>query len=192
MTTSIDTDFNPEFPGKNLSLPLASSEAEMAGIRVTRADFSRIMGCSKQAVTEWVKSGRIVVGPDGRFDPRVAMASLVRTGDPARIRSMILAPLVRDIGLRDREIERLRLELAGAKEDADFEGASASELVDLFDCLIERLVDELPQLAELEPAPLINAIIWWLEAAIERGHKSAGMLFDHVDISPADSGAGDE
>lgn len=188
MTSSIDTDFKPEFAGKNLSFSFGSSSEEMAGIRVTRAEFSRIMGCSKQAITEWVKSGRIVVGLDGRFDPRAAMASLVRTGDPARIRSMILAPLVRDIGKRDIEIKLLRTALAGAEEDADSLEGAVSEMNELLDGLIDRLVSEFPQLAELELASLINAIIRWVGHARQYTLDSAGYLLDHVDFDTNDSG----
>ncbi|MBK7416263.1 MAG: hypothetical protein IPJ38_15350 [Dechloromonas sp.] len=136
MTNRVDLNRCGDSPGKSFVLPFPSSDAEMQGIRVTRAEFSRMMGCSKQAVTDWVKSGRIVVGADGRFDPRQAVASLMRTGDLARIRAKVLEPLVRDITGRDREIARLRTELAAAKEEAEFHEASASEFVDLFDGLV--------------------------------------------------------
>ena len=180
MTNQPDAYANPETRGKSLILPFQSSDAEMQGIRVTRAEFSRLMGCSKQAVTDWVKSGRVVVGPDGRFDPRQAVASLMRTGDPARIRAKVLEPLVRDIAGRDREIERLRTELAAETGDATFHEESASELAGILNGLVEQIVAQCPELIEAGTNAALSAVVWWLEAAQEKGQASAGMLLDHL------------
>jgi len=180
MTNPIDSYTVPEIAGKNLGLPFESSSMEMAGVRVTRAEFSRLMECSKQAVTEWVKSGRIVVGPDGRFDPRIAIAGLMRTGDPARVRSRVLEPLVRDIGLRDREIARLRTALASCEEDRQFFEGSADDFADIFCRLRRQLGEECGPLLEVGTATAINAIDRWLDVACKDTAAHAGKLLDHV------------
>lgn len=186
MTNTPDYDCYPEKQGKNLFLPGVSSGADLAGIRVTRAEFSRMMGVTRQACTDWVKAGRIVVGADGRFDPRQAVASLMRTGDPARIRSAFLAPLVKDIAGRDREIERLRQEIeslraavATAEEQADFEETSATELLGILDALPQLFGTELGELESIGVTETLNVVIRWVDAAMERGTASAGMLLDH-------------
>ena len=149
LTKALDSYSTLQTTGKSLALPFESSSTEMAGIRVTRAEFSRMMGCSKQAVTDWVKSGRVVVGADGRFDPRQAVASLMRTGDPARIRAKVLEPLVRDIAGRDREIVRLReivakqqAELEEANDDGEFNEQCVNEYHQTFERLQEQLAAE--------------------------------------------------
>lgn len=186
MTNSSNIDSQHETAGKSLTLPLQSSESEMQGIRVTRADFSRLMGCSKQAVTDWVKSGRIVVGADGRFDPRQAVASLMRTGDPARIRAKVLEPLVRDIVGRDREIERLKNEnidllkrAKDAEENAEFESGSSFELLEAFEGIRTLTARELPFLEEIGVIETINVIMRWLDSAQMEGVEKAGMLMGH-------------
>jgi hypothetical protein len=191
MTNHVDSYAVPEIAGKNMALPFESSSMEMAGVRVTRAEFSRLMECSKQAVTEWVKSGRIVVGPDGRFDPRVAIASLMRTGDPARVRSRVLEPLVRDIGLRDQEISRLRAALAMSEEDRDFYEGSADEFAGIFNALKLQMAKEYGQLLDVGVAIAIEAIDRWLDVACDKGFAKAGKLLDHAQqaLPSVDSGA---
>ena len=191
LTKALDSYSAPQTTGKSLALPFESSSTEMAGIRVTRAEFSRMMGCSKQAVTDWVKSGRVVVGADGRFDPRQAVASLMRTGDPARIRAKVLEPLVRDIAGRDREIERLRTELAAATEDAAFHEESASELAEILNGLVEQIVAKCPELIEAGANAALSAVVWWVEDSLEKGPASAGMLLDHLRPEEKKPGATD-
>ena len=63
MTNRPEIDQAPILAGKTLPLSLLSSDDEQrAGIRVTRAEFAKMMECSRQAVTDWVQSGRIAVG----------------------------------------------------------------------------------------------------------------------------------
>lgn len=63
------------------------------GIRVKPAEFARMVGVSRSAVTEWKKSGLIDVGPDGKVNPVVAARQLQERADPARLR----APLLRQV-----------------------------------------------------------------------------------------------
>lgn len=180
MTNPLDSDCKADFQGQNGVLPFASSQADLAGIRVTRAQFSRMMGVSKQAVTDWVKSGRIIVGADGRFDPRQAVARLLATGDPARLRAKVLAPLVADIAGRDRRIAELETQLAAATEDADFEAKSAAGFAALFDRLQESLPDAWPALRGAPAPAALAALTAWLDEALSHGVACAGELLDHL------------
>lgn len=89
------------------------------GIRVRPAEFARMVGVSRSAVSEWKKSGLIEVGPDGKLNPAVAARQLQERADPARLR----APLLRQMMESTREaqaraaklaaeVARLRAELA--------------------------------------------------------------------------------
>lgn len=167
---------------------LSSDEQMLAGIRVTRAQFARMMGCSRQAVTEWVRAGRVTVGTDGRFDPRKAVADLLRTGDPARLRAKVLQPLADELaGYRQRIVEleaalgesmrqvtALRSDLAATREDADFHEGSASELCDLFEALEQLIRSEWVWLADQPPEHIQAVLLRWLSRAIQAGAGPAG------------------
>lgn len=180
MTNPLDSDFKAEFQGQNGVFPFASSQADLAGIRVTRAQFSRLMGVSKQAVTDWVKSGRIIVGADGRFDPRQAVARLLATGDPARLRAKVLAPLVADVAGRDRSITDLEAQLAAIREDADFEAKSADGFAALFNRLQESLPAAWPALRAAPAAAGLAALAGWLNEALSYGAVRAGEITDYL------------
>ena len=181
MTNQPDADTNQLFSAKNLSLDLLSSdEAERAGIRVTRAEFSRMMECSRQCVTDWVQAGRIVVGADGRFDPRQAVASLLRTGDPARIRAKVLEPLVRDIGQRDRRIAELEAKLADALEDAAYHEENVIEVLGKLEAFQKVLATDWEFLHTAPPDDGLASVLSWLEVAMKNGAVSAGSLLDHL------------
>ena len=189
MTNRPEIDQAPILAGKTLPLSLLSSDDEQrAGIRVTRAEFAKMMECSRQAVTDWVQSGRIAVGADGRFDPRQAVTSLLRTGDPSRIRAKVLEPLTRELGAmthRIGELEEklqaacariagLEAELEAAIEDADFQEGSAIEFCELFGALEDRVTDEWETLHALQPEESKAAILQWLHLALQFGADRAG------------------
>lgn len=169
MTFPNDSDTGYRARVKSLSLPFASSEIETAGIRVTRAEFSRLMGCSKQAVTDWVQAGRITVGADGRFDPRQAVRSLLATGDPAKIRARVLAPLVAEMTTLHNKRVTLELQLAQAVEAAAFHEGAAEELAVINAALVAAISADWPRLREADPALAVAAIRKWADFAIEIG-----------------------
>lgn len=177
-----DTTSHPGPIPQNLSL-LSSSESLCAGIRVTRAQFARMMGCSRQAVTDWVRAGRLTVGADGRFDPAKAVASLLRSGDPSRLRAKVLQPMADELatlgariveleaglGAALRRIEALKVELAAAEECSEFNEASASEFSGIFEALTDQLPAAWPDLVAKPENGGLDIVIGWLETALERG-----------------------
>jgi hypothetical protein len=105
MTTRLNDDKTP-------LLPLGHDHAELrSGLRVTRAQFARMMGTSRQAVTTWVKSGKITIGADGGLDPRVAIAQLLRHSAPARVRAKVLAPLIGELSALHHRVAELEAKL---------------------------------------------------------------------------------
>lgn len=169
MTSCIDSDSAGASAGQTVPLPFESSGAEMAGIRVTRAEFSRLMGCSKQAVTEWVKAGRVTLGADGRLDPRRAVAQLLRTGDPARLRVKVLEPLVQEAAWLRGRVAEVTVALAAAKENAEFHEGAAAELADMLAALRTTLAEEWAWLRTIERDELRRRLEAWQATAFRAG-----------------------
>lgn len=170
MTNSINADFATRNSGNSLSLGFESSEAAlMAGIRVRPADLARLFGVSKQAVSSWVKDGRVILGVDGRVDPRAAITRLLSTGDPARLRAFFLKPVIADLTAAQRRAAELEKALAVARDSAEFNEASASEFSRLFATLEIRLELEWAELRKLPAERGLAALLTWLNVSLERG-----------------------
>ncbi|WP_417844830.1 hypothetical protein [Thalassospira sp.] len=58
--------------------------ADDAGLVGSQADYARHCGVSRQAVSKWLKAGRIEKLPDGKIDFVKADHALQKTADPAR------------------------------------------------------------------------------------------------------------
>ena len=174
----------PKAP-ESLALPFESSQAEIAGVRLLPSQLARLLGVSKQAVSEWVKAGRVVLGVDGRVDPNKAVADLMRTGDPRRLRAKLLAPLAADMRARDARIAALEervaalgLELAAANEDADFNQSAAADYCEIFDTLQAEIAGAWSWLRERpDGADLVRT---WLDVALRDGADRAGDIADYL------------
>lgn len=147
-------------------LPFIPGDLDRSGIRLTRAEFSRFLGVSKTAVTDMVKSGKITVDSDGRLDPRQAISQLLRNSDPARLRSKVLAPLMRDVGTLQKRIADLEAALAAANEDADFHEGASLEFLEQLGALRRHLENDRVDLANLPAHQVITAVITWLEQVV--------------------------
>lgn len=173
MTIPIDPDCNTPKTGV---LPFAPGALDRSGLRLTRAEFARFLGVSKQAVGEWVTAGKITLGADGRLDPRQAVSQLLRNSDPARLRAKVLEPLVRDVGIMQKKVADLERALAAADENACFHEESAGELAEQLNALDHHLRDERDVLAELPVGKVIDGIAAWLERVSDDGTATAGLL----------------
>lgn len=192
MPNLLEFDSKHELPGIPAPASLLSNSDELvAGIRVTRAQFAKMMGCSRQAVTEWVRAGRLTVGPDGRFDPRAAVASLLRTGDPVRLRAKVLQPLAAELqalrgrivdleatlgqALRTIETERTERERL-IDEAVEFHEGAAAELLDIFEALREQISTAWPVMSKLPENTGASIVIGWLDSALQVGPERAGPI----------------
>ena len=115
---------NPEKPtGPTASLPLLLDQRELLKVRVLPAEFARLLGVSKQTVSQWIKAGKLTVNPlDGRLDVQAAVQQVLRNTDPGRLRARVLRQAVEDVQALRGEItrladqnERLLLDLDAAK-----------------------------------------------------------------------------
>lgn len=163
MTQNIDLDAQRQKQSSQPMLPFAGGDLDRSGIRLTRAEFARFLEVSKQAVTDWVKSGKIVLGADGRLDPRQAVSQLLRSTDPARLRSKVLAPLVKDVGKFQQCIADLETKLALSEEKEKFLDDSFSEIDQILDTLVLCLRFEWAGLRELDTDTALASIEAWLE-----------------------------
>jgi hypothetical protein len=166
MILKVNSDNNAP---KTAPLPFADGELDRFGVRVRPAEFARLMECTKQAVSDWVKSGKITLGPDGRLDPRQAVRQLLRTTDPARMRARVLQPLVRELEAQRRLVGELRLSLARAKEEAEFHQTASEELVDQWNALRGRLLAEWAALQKLPAGAAVSALEHWLDTVERTG-----------------------
>lgn len=178
MTFATESDRRASRPGESLPLAFESSAAELAGIRVLPAQFAKLMGVSKQAVTEWKKAGRVTIGIDGRIDPRQAVAQLLRTGDPRRLRSKILAPLMDEVHKRDRRIRELTEALANAQEDAEFHEGATDELQTIFEFLKLQVEMSWDRIREMPTQAGREAVLSWLDFALKHGTTSGSTILD--------------
>lgn len=97
-----------EPPGQSESLFGGLSDAELLRIRVRPATFARMVGCSKQSVSRWIRDGTIALSPiDGTLDPQAATAAILKRADPHRIRSRVLRSAAEELGELRRKAARL-------------------------------------------------------------------------------------
>lgn len=171
---------------KNTPLPFDHGEAVKMGIRVRPAEFARIMGCTKQAVSVWVRDGKITLGTDGRVDPRQAVAQLLRTSDPARLRAIVLRPLVIEANTLRHRCESLENTISSQKEEIEFLEGVTGELHESWDYLCHQIKAEWITLRTMPPDVAVAAFDAWTDAIMKMTAKHAGEICDYL---PATDGA---
>jgi transcriptional regulator with XRE-family HTH domain len=186
MTTRLDGD---KTPLSSLGLDHAELRPGLR-LRLTRAEFSRLLGVSRQTVTRWVQTGKVSIGADGRLDPRVAVAQLLRRSNPTQLRNRALAPLIGELSALHHRVAELEAKLQSALEDAAFhEGAAAEleaklqsaledaafhegvadELLAQQKALLDHLDAERAALSALSGGEVVPAVEAWLRRAWESG-----------------------
>jgi len=173
MTAILDTD---RATHSQPLLPFDPAALDRCGIRMSRAEFARFLGVSKQAVSDWTRAGKLVLGADGLLDPRQAVAQLLRTTDPARLRAKVLAPLVRDIGALQKRVADLSARLTAAEGEAEFHREAGGELVAEWQALVGTLREEWHELRRLPASRALAALDAWVRIAEEEGVPGIGIL----------------
>ncbi|MBL8448198.1 MAG: hypothetical protein JNJ44_12380 [Zoogloeaceae bacterium] len=80
-------------------------------MRVRPAQFARMCGVSKQAVSQWVKEGKVTIGPDGLLDPVVASRQVFERTDPGRLRARVFREAMAPYGELQAKVRALESEL---------------------------------------------------------------------------------
>ncbi|MFA7521293.1 MAG: hypothetical protein WCY71_00005 [Halothiobacillaceae bacterium] len=65
------------------------------------------MGVSRQTITKWKMAGKFSPDLDGRFCPKRAASSVLKTTDPNRVRARILKDAAEDAAQLRADVERL-------------------------------------------------------------------------------------
>ena len=156
-------------------LPFDAKDMDRAGLRLLPAEFARLMGVSRQSVSKWISGGKILLGVDGRLDPRAAVRQLLRNSDPARLRSKVLAPLLSETDALRARVASLENELARARDERDFDAGANAELVAQWGALLFRLRDEWAELRAMPPLAALEALDAWRSAAEEAGGDPGGI-----------------
>lgn len=100
-------------------LPFDFDPGSLLQLRVRPADFARMCGVSRQAVSQWVKRGVITLGPDGKLDPVAAGRQVLLATDPARLRARVFRDTARDIDELRAQVRTLRAERDQARAEVD-------------------------------------------------------------------------
>lgn len=125
-----------------LSLPLLADAAELLRVRVKPAEFARLLGVSRQTVSQWVKKDVITINPlDGRLDVTAAVQQVLRNSDPGKMRARVLRAAVDDVqSLRlaaaeaDERVSAIKAELHAAHTEVARWRSYAADV----DCLLDR------------------------------------------------------
>jgi hypothetical protein len=82
--------------------------ADLVALRVLPAQFARMCNVSKQSVSQWIKQGKVTLGPDGKLDPAKAAREVFERTDPGRLRARVFKSAMAsrdDLHGRIRELE---------------------------------------------------------------------------------------
>lgn len=111
------------------------------GIRVRPAQFARMCNVSKQAVSGWVREGKITLFPDGTLDPARAARQVIANSDPSRLRARIFKCVTEDVITLRRKIIDLEMELQKSGERCDYLESFNTELIRCSDLFMRLLIE---------------------------------------------------
>ena len=141
-------------------------ESLTQGIRIRPADFARICGVSKQAVSNWIKIGKITLFPDGTLDPRKAAQQVINNTAPGRLRARIFKLSFDEAAQNRAKIKSLQGLLAAQQEWID--------QFKLFENSIQYLLyRDAPNFAAVSPKNRSEMIARLFEQAVEEANKNS-------------------
>lgn len=90
--------------------------ADLIAMRMLPSEFARIVGVSKQSVSQWIKRGTITLGPDGRLNPKIASREVMANTDPARLRARVFKQASASHEELRQRVRELEAELADERD----------------------------------------------------------------------------
>lgn len=133
---------------RQASLSCLVDAPELLKVRVLPAEFARVLGVSKQAVSRWIAAGKVSINPvDGRLDVQTAVQQVLRNTDPGRMRARVLRAAIADVqelraaaALADERVAAIQTEMGAQLAEAQrrvkyLEGFAAD-----LDCLLEHVL----------------------------------------------------
>lgn len=115
--------------------------ADLVAMRVLPAEFARLVGVSKQSVSQWIKQGKVTLGPDGRLDPHKASREVLQRTDPARLRARVFKDAMAGTGQLRARVRELEQQLANERKafEERTEWIACATRNNCFDTQVERL-----------------------------------------------------
>ena len=118
--------------------------SDLVAMRVLPAEFARMVGVSKQTVSQWIKRGTVELGPDGRLEPRKASRQVIERTDPARLRARVFRQASASFDELRARVRELESELDHERQlGARREEAATFRANDEAARRMERLIDAL-------------------------------------------------
>jgi hypothetical protein len=105
-TPSTSTEKTAKKAKSNAPIP-SQMELRQSAVRVSQAEFARLMQVSKTSVTNWVKLGKITLHADGTIDAKQAAASIIEKSTPSKLRAKVFKQITNDATTLQNEIARL-------------------------------------------------------------------------------------
>lgn len=132
---------NSEQPENQSTLGGVPSKNDLLNhaVRVRPVDFAKICGVSKQAVSAWIKEGKITIYPDGTLDPKKAAKEYIQNSDPARVKASIFKVITDDVDTLKKEIQQLNAKISEQKNYIGvLVGAFETIITTIRDCAIDE------------------------------------------------------
>lgn len=154
---------------------------ELTHVRCRPVDLARMLNVSRQAVSQWVKQGKVTLGADGMLDPKIAVKQLLANSDPGRLRAKVLAPLTRDVGSLSQRIASLEKANALLVKEKNELAEQLYELGEAFEFFQSWVKRDILMLADADdPVSEIDALI-------DKAIAAAVNLFDDPDLEDIES-----
>lgn len=187
MTNRGKTDAKPENWGNHQLFESESISYLGTGLRLRPSELARLLGVSKQAVSAWIKEGKVLPGVDGRIEPRQAIRRLLVGSNPAQLRAAVLRPIAQEIDAARQRITDLENQLQNLSEDAKFHEESSLGFLEVFDAFKKQLEDAWDDLLTAPDNVGVVCILAWLDDALTYGAGNVKSLMDYLQMT---SGAG--
>lgn len=141
-----------------------ADDVDDSKIEIKPSEFSRLIGVSKQAVSAWIKAGKITISDDGYLNPNKAIAQLLKNGNPAKLRSKALMPLIKQIRVLNLMVRERDIKLQDLEEEVNFLTEANDEFILILAAIKSRLNLEVDLLEKYKSKQVIQAFLLWLEA----------------------------
>lgn len=177
MTTEATADLETAIGVRPSTLPF--DPADLVAMRVRPAQFARMVGVSKQAVSVWIREGKVTLGPDGLLDPAVASRQVIERSDPTRLRARVFRQATASVGELRSKVAALEAKLQAVEQATEWRCSdeTARRLARFLDALREGF-------ASLVQAHEAGA----LDAALDRLEWEAFYGFPPGDFPDGDEG----
>jgi DNA-binding transcriptional regulator YdaS (Cro superfamily) len=164
------------------SLQFLADSPELLKVRIIPAEFARLLGVSKQTVSQWIKKGHVSINPlDGRLDVTTAVQQVLRNTDPGRLRARVLRQAVEDVQslrLAAAEADERVAEVQAQLDDAQRKIRQAIAYSEDVDCMLDNMLKLLRQ-GEAEFRASADSAAW--AELVRRLEADAAALCDPVD-----------